>query len=368
MSLYTVAQLAGVSASTVSRVINQHPNVSASTAETVRRAMRELSFTPSIRTRTFRPRSASGLRTGAFAFVVFGTSGSQPTPAFEQLLRGVSEQASRHNLSLIFSFVSDPSQLPPRVHDRGVDGLLLHGERPSREVQARLQTLPTVWLMANRQRPTWGDQVMPDNLAIGTLAAKYLLERGHRRLAYLGTRSSWSLELRSLAFAHAAREVGVHVDVLETTEETGADFWQRDGLQAAASSLVERFARLNDRPTGLFIAEDRLVPRIDAQMRAAHLMNGDAIPRTTGAIDIISCNNERAQFIGMQRIPATIDICAESIGRLGVERLMWRVANPDLVERTRCMVEPFVVQPTTSLASQDVADSSAASQAFFTSV
>src|SRR4051812_33018653 len=106
MSLHTVAQLAGVSASTVSRVINEHPNVAAGTVESVRRAMRELSFTPVMRARAFRARAQSGLKTGSFAFVVFGTSGSQPTPAFEQLLRGVSEQASKQNISVIFSFVS----------------------------------------------------------------------------------------------------------------------------------------------------------------------------------------------------------------------------------------------------------------------
>ena len=149
-----------------------------------------------------------GLKTATIAFIVFGTSGSRPTPAFEQLLRGVSEQASKTNLSLIFSFVSDPGQLPPRISERRVDGLLLHGERPSPEVQKRLQALPTVWLMANPQRPAWGDQVMPDNSAIGAMAAQYLLRRGHRRLAYLGTGGSWSLEIRSLAFAHTATEAG----------------------------------------------------------------------------------------------------------------------------------------------------------------
>jgi DNA-binding LacI/PurR family transcriptional regulator len=221
-------------------------------------------------------------------------------------------------------------------------------------VKSRLESLPTVWLMANPHRPAWGDQVMPDNSAIGAMAARYLLERGHRRLAYLGTRASWSLELRSLAFAHAAAEAGVHADVLETPEPQTGDFWQRDGLDSAASVLAARLATLAQAPTGLFIAEDRLVPMVDAAMkalRAAHNGNGgggdgggngNVYPH--GAVDIISCNNERAHFNRLNFVPATIDIRAEAIGRLGVERLIWRLSNTDLPERIRCMVEPRLVE------------------------
>src|SRR3954447_17586278 len=145
MSISTVAQIAGVSPSTVSRVLNERPNVAAGTVENVRRVMRELSISPTHHG-LIRPRAHDGVKTATIAFIVFGTSGSRPTPAFELLLRGVSEQASKTNLNVIFSFVSDPAQLPPRIAQRRVDGLLVHGERPGPEVQAQLQTLPTFWL------------------------------------------------------------------------------------------------------------------------------------------------------------------------------------------------------------------------------
>jgi DNA-binding LacI/PurR family transcriptional regulator len=43
-------------------------------------------------------------------------------------------------------------------------------------------------------------------------------------------------------------------------------------------------------------------------------------------------------------VPATIDIRADAIGRLGVERLIERLRRPDLPERIRCMVEPTLVE------------------------
>ena len=46
MSINKVAKLAGVSSSTVSRVINNHPRVAPETAQNVRKAMQELNYTP----------------------------------------------------------------------------------------------------------------------------------------------------------------------------------------------------------------------------------------------------------------------------------------------------------------------------------
>src|SRR5256885_9450035 len=350
MSISNVAQLAGVSTATVSRVLNERPNVAPSTVANVQRAIRELGFASTRRNRISRPLRLDGMKTATIAFMVFGTSGSRPAPAFENLLRGVSEQSARKDLSLLFSFISDPSQIPQRITERRIHGLLLHGERPSPEVQARLQTLPTVWLMANPQRPAWGDQVMPDNSAIGEMAAQYLLRRGHRRLAYLGTRASWSLEIRSLAFAHAAREAGAEIEIIQTPEEKGSDFWQRDGLGTAVASLANQLTKIRHRPTGVFIAEDRLVPLVEAAMRLHGTSdgnghgNGNGNHEASDTVDIISCNNERRHFAGLKVVPATIDIRADAIGRLGVERLIERLRRPDLPERIRCMVEPTLVE------------------------
>ena len=69
------------------------------------------------------------------------------------------------------------------IRDLSVDGVLLHGSTPPDDFAFR--KLPCVWLMGNRRRPTFGDQVMPDPYDIGATAAQYLTSRGHRRLAYL---------------------------------------------------------------------------------------------------------------------------------------------------------------------------------------
>src|SRR5437764_14026894 len=162
MSISKVAKLAGVSSSTVSRVINNHPRVAPQTAQNVRKAMQTLDYTPSERRPGPKPSFQSRTGAATVAFLVLGASRHRATPGFEDLLRGVSAAASRDSINLIFGHVTDIQELPGRLLGQKIDGLLLHGLAPSGELRERLRRIPTVWLMGNRQRPDWGDQVLPD--------------------------------------------------------------------------------------------------------------------------------------------------------------------------------------------------------------
>ena len=218
-------------------------------------------------------------------------------------------------------------------------GLLLHGEQPSKAVEAQLRGLPTVWLMANRFPPRWGDQVMPDNSSIGRLAAEYLHHEGCTTAAYLSASApSWGLQVRELAFCQYFADKNGRVEVLRAALELPTDFWQFDGL--AARSLAEQFAGLRPRPEGLFVAEDRHAPTVYSTLAAAGISVGPQ-----GGVRLISCNNEMPYLDRLRPAPATLDIRAESIGRRGVEQLIWRLRNPQVDERIRKMVEPALVEP-----------------------
>jgi LacI family transcriptional regulator len=339
MSLTKVAAAAGVSASTVSRVLNDQQGVAPDTAEAVRLAMRKISFTPLSRRRSRKTAGAQSEQARTIGFLVFGTSGEQTAPAFTSLLRGVSIGARENNLDLFVSFVSNPDELPRRISEQRVGGLLLHGEQPSKAVEAQLRGLPTVWLMANRFPPRWGDQVMPDNSSIGRLAAEYLHHEGCTTAAYLSASApSWRLQVRELAFCQYFADAKGRVEVLRAALELPADFWQFDG--SAARSLAEQFVALRPRPEGLFVAEDRHAPTVYSTLAAAGISVG-----AQGDVRLISCNNEMPYLDRLRPAPATLDIRAESIGRRGVEQLIWRLQNPQVDERIRKMVEPALIEP-----------------------
>ena len=334
MSITKVAKLAGVSSSTVSRVINRHPRVAPLTERTVRKAMEELGYTPSDRRPGPKPQQRLRTENKFIAFLVMGASNGQATPAFSDLLRGVAMGASENNLSLAFHYVPNAEHLPPRVFDNKIDGVLLHGTAPGPELEEKLRHIPSVWVMGNRRRPNFGDQVMPDSYEIGHQAAKYLVSRGHRNVAFLNLDSEhWPFRQYYLAFAAGASELGAMVFDIEEPREATADYWGAVNRSNVAA-VVDRFMAYNPRPTGIFVADDIQVSVIQPALQRAGVKLGH------GHTEIVSCNNEKPYLMGLHPRPAVIDIRVESIGRRGVEHLFWRMEHPQVSERIVSAVEP----------------------------
>ena len=339
MSITRVAKLAGVSSSTVSRVINNHPRVAPDTAESVRKAMQKLGYTPSDRRPGPKPSLRS--RTGAttIAFVVLGTTRNRSTPAFEGLVAGVSQAARQHNFNLVFSHIPDPEELPSRILSDRLDGVLLHGALPGKELLERLRKVPAVWLMGNRRRPEWGDQVMPDGYEVGELAAKHLLSRGHRRLAFFNLDTKhWALRLYGHAFAATATDAGAVCEMVEREKPlSSSGYWQEYSMELVEDA-VRQYLALSPRPSGIFVADDMQVAMFQPALQRQGVVIG------TGKVEIVSCNNETPYLIGLHPTPTEIDIRAESIGRRAVEQLIWRLEHPQIAERIVTTIEPFIIK------------------------
>lgn len=337
MTLEEIAKLAGVSTSTVSRVIHNHPQVTPQTATSVRSVMDAANFKPSRRTRR-KPESPAPAKTATSAMLlIIGTPSPGSATGFERLLKGVSTQAAETDIDLEIQFICPTDTRGASLNLQHTDGILIHGDPPAPQLQRRLERIPTVWLMANRVRPAWGDQVLPDNTAIGELAAAYLTGRGHRELAICSIGwDSWSMEVRSRAFCRAARDAGARAVSIEPGRDQSD---QATDLHAAAGRLVDELLAVDPRPTGLFIAEDRQVVPIATALASHGLSTGSA-----GHFEIISCNNEPSHLMGLNPQPATIDIQAELIGQRGVEQLRQRLETPGSHGRVRTLIEPIVVE------------------------
>ena len=345
MSISQVAKRAGVSSSTVSRVINNHPRVAPETIRSVRPAMQELGYSPSPTRPGPKPMSRTRRTTPNIAFLVLGGSRNRATPAFEELLRGVSTAAMQHDLDLTFHHVTDPTRLPGRAIEQ-LDGLLLHGAAPSAEVREKLKRLPTVWLMGGVRRPDWGDQALPDGYQVGELAARYLLDRGHKRLAFLNLDGGHrALRLYGHSFTAAGHDAGAHVDRLEQRSEDNGEYWHHHSAQSV-ERLVRQFLQLDPRPSGIFVAEDMQVASLQPALQA----QGVKIERN--GVEIISCNNEQPYLVGLTPRPAVIDIRVEAIGRRAVDQLLWRLEHPDVPERMITAIEPLVIPPDASPAAR----------------
>lgn len=177
-----VARRAGVSIATVSRVLNRadHP-VRPEVRARVEAAARALDFHPSSLAR-----GLAGRETRTLALVVPDIA----NPYYPRLSRGAEDVASAHGYAvLVCNWDHRPEKLAVYLrllHEKRVDGVLLAGggqERPDDLAALAGGELP---IEAIGRQPLAAPSVRIDNVAAGRDATAHLLERGQRRIAFLG--------------------------------------------------------------------------------------------------------------------------------------------------------------------------------------
>lgn len=185
VTIYDVAEDAGVSASTVSRAFSRPDRVSSHTAERVRIAAEKLGYRRGLDTR---PKPAG--RTRALGMIMADIT----NPFFQDILRGA-EHAARIEDYVILSV--DTAESVPRAQHAVerliplVDALLLVSSRLANgEIQKIARQLPTVSI----NRPVHGvPSVLVDNYAGAVSAIAHLHEQGARSVTYLsGPNDSWA--------------------------------------------------------------------------------------------------------------------------------------------------------------------------------
>lgn len=179
-TIYEVAALAGVSITTISRVLNAPEKVNGVTRARVLNAIDQLAFIPKAeaRARALKNSGRIGVITPFFT-----------APSFVQRLRGIAGALSSTSYELVIYTVDSLehlhgylSSLPLR---RNVDGLIVIS-LPVHDQQAkrlRQHALPTV-LIEFPNRALNGVEI--DDVEGGRIAARHLIAKGHVRLAFLG--------------------------------------------------------------------------------------------------------------------------------------------------------------------------------------
>lgn len=335
MSITKVAEAAGVSKSTVSRVINCAPGVTDSVRESVLAAMEELDYRPSARRPGPKPASRKGIRTGNIMLLILGVESHQVyrMPVFPALLQGIESALRAAGLNLVMASYHAQGPLPAGLGADQVDGVLVLGraEIESPSLRSKLDNIATVGLL--RGRETFDgvtDQVLYNNRMVGPMMARYLLGRGHRHLAFINAQSShYAFAARMEGFVQTAREAGA--DVIELVAD--------DGGVAQLSTMrdfVKALLRSKSAITGIAACSDLfLSPLAQALAEAGHA-HGQGI-------DLIGCDNEDQFLRQLSPRPASIDIHPQLIGQHAVRQLIWRMGNMNEGSQLSLIVEPKLI-------------------------
>ncbi|HAI13415.1 MAG TPA: hypothetical protein DCM28_17035 [Phycisphaerales bacterium] len=339
MSIVEVAKIAGVSHATVSRVINGGDGVSPKSVQLVTRAMQQLGYTPPAVRRGPQPRSRRKTRTGNIAVLLFGTDPSLALTAITAaVVHGAELALAKAGYNMILSQIVDERRLPPNVTSGNVDGLLLHGFPPSRELAQKLSCNPCVWFLSRRSRlGYWGDRVGPDNEAIGTMAMEYLKDRGHKQVAFLHVNAShMGFSQRAESFEIAAKDAGLDVDVLVDETEPIQMNLKEELDQQRIGSMIDRLLALPNRPTGVFVPRATLMAMVYRCLYQRGITPGRDM-------QFISCDYH-PMLDGLFPVPATIDIQPDIVGRQAVEQLLWRMDHSHDLTRADIQVQPRMIE------------------------
>ena len=179
--LRDVAERAGVSVKTVSNVVNNHPNVKASTRDRVLTAIEQLHYRPNL--------SARNLKHGRAGFLALAVP-AMDSPYFAELAARVSQEAA----ALGYIVLLDPTggeESAERVVLEGmrshvIDGVIFSPLALSAdEIAARADDLPMV-LLGERPVPTGFDHIAVDSVQAAQAATTHLISLGRSRIGAIG--------------------------------------------------------------------------------------------------------------------------------------------------------------------------------------
>jgi LacI family transcriptional regulator len=236
-----VAQAAGVSVATVSKVVNGHYGVSQATLAKVLGVIDDLGYEASLGARSLRSQKTN----------IIGVLVAEFEPFSTELLKGVSDaiQGSGYEL-LAYSgghrsgAVGWERKSLSRLGGTLIDGAII----VTPTVVDAGSGIPVVAV-----DPHWGPSDVPtvdaDNLAGAVLATEYLIGLGHRRIAHLSGRPDLeSARLREQGFRTAMAAAGLPVD--EALVRNGG--YRPETAAGPARELLS----MPDRPTAVFAAND----------------------------------------------------------------------------------------------------------------
>jgi DNA-binding LacI/PurR family transcriptional regulator len=210
-SIRDVAQRAGVSHQTVSRVINGHPYVKESTRQRVLEVIQDMAYRPSV--------TARALSRGASRAVTVLTS-DLTRYSRAALLQGVEEAARAAGFSVEISTLDSPqphevARSVERVCDPRTGGIIviaddLAGVRALRAVPAEVRVV-AVLDETNAQDRRRNPSVVLDDQAAASAATRHLLSLGHQTVHYVAVPSSTRTSSRVRGWRAALRAAGAEV-------------------------------------------------------------------------------------------------------------------------------------------------------------
>jgi len=319
-----IARDLGVSVITISKVLRNHPDIGEETRERVLARVKELDYRPNL--------AARSLVTGR-TYLVGLVVPDLLHPFFAEIAKSLSEALRKSGYYLIVSSSEeDPDMEEQEINQllaRRLDILLIASCRSNVDLFFRIERQKTPYILIDRILPgLTANFIGVDDVAVGRLATKHLIDIGCKRIAHIrGPETSTGLRrLEGYKQALAQSKLRVAANYIITEHRGDIESKQR-GAEAMGQLLT-----LKTKPDGVFCFNDPL-----AMGAINHAL--DAGLRVPEDIAVIGCGN--LHYDDSLRVPlSSIDQHSREIGQEAA-----RIALGILNAKTPPTPETVVLNP-----------------------
>jgi LacI family transcriptional regulator len=252
VSINDVARLAGVSITTVSRVINKFPSVKEKNRILVQNAVKQLKFQPSI----FAQRLATG-RSNVVALVIPRYEGIFYSYYALELIRGIGTLCEALKLDLLLHLTD--SKTP--INLKGVGGIIFADVIGNRTQLLDAMAIGTPVVVINHYVEDLDvDCIAIDNVKGAQEAVNYLIGLGHKKIAHItGDLVTQAAIHRFEGYKRALKDNNI-----ELREEY---IFKTDYSRGEARQAAEKLIKMPKAPTAVFVASDSMALEVMAVAR-----------------------------------------------------------------------------------------------------
>ena len=249
VTIKDIARAAGVSHTTVSRALHEHPAISTVTTARIKQLAAELGYVPSAAARGLKTKRSHVLGVIVRRIV---------DPFFAEVLHGIEDalHAAGYSLFLAVSH-RDPErerEIMQAMGERRVEGVIISSSQISPEQLRQLDHFGVPFVLINNQALDEPDiySVYHDDTYGSSQILQHLLGLGHKRIAYLGNARGGKTDVERLqGYKFALQEAGVAVE---------PDYLVAgpNGLPQAGALALQKLLTLAELPTAVVCYNDMM--------------------------------------------------------------------------------------------------------------
>lgn len=306
VTIKDVAKAAGVSPSTVTRVIQNKSTISDETKKRVRKTMKELNYHPNLNAR-----SLVSSYTQVIGLVLPDDSDAfYQNPFFPSVLRGIAQVASENHYAIQIATGKDEKErlnaISQMVYGKRVDGLIFLYAQENDPLVKLVSEEQFPFLILGKSLSPFIPLVDNDNIQAGFDATEYFIKKGCNRIAFIGgAKKLYVTQDRLTGYEQALQEHKLPLDSQRT-------FFADEFLEERGYKFSKRLFK-HDPQTDAIITTDSLLAEGVCNYLNEHNLN----------IPVLSFDSVNPRL----NLAAYVDINSLSLGRTSFETILQIISD-----------------------------------------